>query len=98
VVSLKVRNEGKRFGAEVVQLYVHDGHSKVDRPVKELKAFQRIELGPGKSGEVRFTLDKSAFAYWSAEKKDWVAEPGTFDVLVGSSSADIGVKSSLDLR
>lgn len=97
-VSVKVRNEGHRAGAEVVQLYVHDGHSKVDRPVKELKGFRRIELGPGKSGEVRFTLDKSAFAYWSTEKKDWVADPGAFDVLVGASSADIRVKGSLDLK
>jgi beta-glucosidase len=97
-VSLKVRNEGKRAGAEVVQLYVHDGHSKVDRPVKELKGFRRIELAAGKTSEVRFTLDKSAFAYWSTEKKDWVAEPGTFEVLVGASAADIRVKGSLDLR
>jgi beta-glucosidase len=97
-VSLKVRNEGKRAGAEVVQLYVHDGHSKVDRPVKELKGFRRIELAAGKTSEVRFTLDKSAFAYWSTDKKDWVAEPGTFEVLVGASAADIRVKGSLDLR
>ncbi len=97
-VSLKVRNEGARAGAEVVQLYIHDGHSKVDRPVKELKGFRRIELGAGKSSEVRFMLDKTAFAYWSTDKKDWVAEPGTFDVLVGASSSDIRVKGSLDLK
>jgi beta-glucosidase len=81
-----------------VQLYIHDGHSKVDRPMKELKGFRRIELGAGKSSEVRFMLDKTAFAYWSTDKKDWVAEPGTFDVLVGASSSDIRVKGSLDLK
>jgi beta-glucosidase len=97
-VSLKLRNEGTRAGAEVVELYVHDGHSKIDRPVKELKGFRRVELAPGESGEVRFTLDKTAFAYYSTEKKDWVAEPGKFDVLVGSSSADIRLKGSLELR
>src|SRR6202041_2620391 len=76
VVSLKVRNEGKRAGAEVVELYVHDGHSSVDRPVKELKGFRRVELAPGQSGEVRFTLDRDALSYYSTEKKAWVAEPG----------------------
>jgi beta-glucosidase len=97
-VSLKVRNEGKRAGAEVVELYVHDGHSRVDRPVKELKGFRRIELGPGKSGEVRFSLDESAFAYYSTEKKDWVAEPGRFDLLVGSSATEIRARGSLEWR
>jgi len=96
-VSLKLRNQGKRAGAEVVQLYVHDGHSSVDRPVKELKGFRRVELAPGKSTTVSFTLDKSSMAYYSTQKKDWVAEPGTFDVLVGASSADIRLKGSFEL-
>ncbi len=97
-VSLTIRNEGKRAGAEVVQLYVHDGHSRVDRPVKELKGFRRVELAPGKSTTVNFTLDESSMAYYSTQKKDWGIEPGTFDVLVGSSSADIRLKGTLELR
>ena len=97
-VSLKVRNEGKRAGAEVVELYVHDGHSSVDRPVKELKGFRRVELAPGQSGEVRFTLGRGALSYYSTEKKAWVAEPGKFEVLVGASAADIRVKGALELR
>jgi beta-glucosidase len=96
-VSLKLRNQGKREGAEVVQLYLHDGHASVDRPVKELKGFRRVELAPGKSKTVSFTLDKNSMAYYSTQKKDWVAEPGTFDVLVGSSSADIRLKGSFEL-
>jgi beta-glucosidase len=96
-VSMKLTNEGKRSGAEVVQLYVHPEHSSIDRPVKELKGFRRVELGPGASTTVRFTLDKSAMAYYSTEKKDWVAEPGKFDVLAGASSRDIQLKGSLDL-
>jgi beta-glucosidase len=96
-VSLKLRNQGKRVGAEVVQLYVHDGHSSVDRPVKELKGFRRVELAPGKSTTVSFTLDKSSMAYYSTQKKEWVADPGTFDVLVGSSSADIRLKGSFEM-
>ena len=96
-VSLKIRNRGARAGAEVVQLYVHDGHASVDHPVKELKGFRRVELAPGKSANVTFTLDKSAMAFYSTQKKDWVAEPGTFDVLVGASSRDIRLKGSFEL-
>jgi beta-glucosidase len=97
-VSLKVRNDGKRAGAEVVELYVHDGHSSVDRPVKELKGFRRVEVAPGQSSEVTFTLDQGALAYYSTAKKAWVAEPGTFEVLVGSSAADIRLKGEFELR
>jgi beta-glucosidase len=93
-VSLQVRNSGSRAGAEVVELYVHDGHSSVDRPVQELKGFRRVELAPGESKAVHFTLDQNAMAYYSAGKKEWVTEPGEFDVWVGSSSRDIRVKGS----
>jgi len=96
-VSFKLRNQGNRAGAEVVQLYIHDGHSSVDRPIKELKGFRRIELAPGKSATVNFTLDKSAMAFYSTQKKDWITEPGKFDVLVGSSSRDIRLKESFEL-
>ncbi len=98
VVSLTVRNTGKRAGAEVVQLYVHDGHSKIDRPVHELKGFKRVELKPGESQTVAFTLDRSAFSYWSPEKKGWVVEPGTFEIQVGASSRDIRLKAPLELK
>jgi beta-glucosidase len=89
-VSLTVRNTGSREGAEVVQLYVApDTHSKVDRPVKELKGFQRVALKPGETRTVSFSLDKSAFSYYSEARHDWVAEPGTYEALVGTSSRDI---------
>jgi len=97
-VSLQVRNIGSRAGAEVVELYVHDGHSSVDRPVQELKAFDRVSLAPGESKDVQFTLDRSALAFYSTAKKDWLVEPGRFDVLVGSSSRDIRMKSSFVLK
>jgi beta-glucosidase len=97
-VSLRVRNSGTRPGAEVVELYVHDGHSSVDRPIEELKGFHRIELAPGEAKEVRFTLDRSAMAFYSTAKKDWVTEPGQFDVLIGASSRDIRVKGSFVLK
>ncbi len=98
VVSLKVRNTGTRAGAEVVQVYVHDGHSKIDRPIRELKAFDRVELKPGETKTVQFNLPDPAFSYWSPEKKDWVMEPGTFEVQVGASSRDIRLRAPVDVK
>lgn len=97
-VSLRVRNSGSRIGAEVVELYVHDGHSSVDRPIEELKGFRRVELAPGETKSVTFSLDRSAMSFFSTAKKDWVAEPGQFDVLVGASSRDIRLKGSFILE
>jgi beta-glucosidase len=98
VVSLTLRNTGSRAGAEVVQLYVHDGHSKIDRPAHELKGFKRVALKPGESQTVAFTLGRDAFSYWSPETKGWVADPGTFEIQVGSSSRDIRLKAPLELK
>ena len=97
-VSLRVHNGGSRSGAEVVELYVHDGHSSVDRPTQELKGFRRVDLAPGETKDIHFTLDRGAMAFYSAAKKDWVAEPGQFDVLAGSSSRDIKLKGSFNLQ
>ena len=98
VALVKIRNTGTRAGTEVVQLYIHDGHSKIDRPVHELKGFQRVELKPGEEKLIRFPIDRAALEYWSPEKKDWVAEPGTFEVQVGASSRDIRLKGTLELK
>jgi beta-glucosidase len=92
-IQLKVHNTGTRPGAEVVEIYVHDGHSKIDRPVHELKAFSRVELQPGETKAVQFSLENPAFSYWSPQKKDWVLEPGTFEVQVGASSRDIRLRA-----
>jgi beta-glucosidase len=97
-VSLKVTNTGTSSGAEVVQLYVHDGHSKIDRPIHELKSFSRVELKPGETQTVHFTLNQSAFSYWSPEKKTWTADPGTFEVQVGASSRDIRLRAPIVLK
>ncbi|MGA3370636.1 MAG: glycoside hydrolase family 3 C-terminal domain-containing protein [Terracidiphilus sp.] len=98
VVSLKMRNAGARAGAEVVELYVRDGHSKIDRPAHELKGFRRVELKPGETQTVAFTLGRGAFSYWSPEKKAWTAEPGTFEIQVGASSRDIRLRAPLELK
>ena len=96
-VTARVRNSGARAGAEVVQLYVHDVKSSVDRPIKELKGFRRVTLNPGEARDVRFTLDKSALSFYSAAKDEWVAEPGAFEVWLGASSRDIRLKGTFEL-
>jgi beta-glucosidase len=97
-VSLSVRNTGTRTGAEVVQLYIHDGHSKIDRPEHELKGFQRVELKPGEEKKATFLLGRQDLSYWSSEKKAWIADPGTFEVQVGASSRDIRLRAPLKLN
>jgi beta-glucosidase len=94
VASIEIRNAGDRPGAEVVQLYVSDLQATVPRPPKELKAFEKVWLEPGEAKTVRFTLDRRAFAFWDGE---WVVEPGVFDLLCGSSSADIRARAALTL-
>ena len=88
-VQLEVVNTGQCAGQEVVQLYVGDLESRLIRPPKELKAFQKIQLAPGERTPVEFVLDKRSIAYWDPEAYDWVAEPGEFEILVGASSRDI---------
>ena len=97
-VSLTVSNTGKVKGKEVIQLYVADKQSTVQRPVKELKAFDKIELEPGQSKEVSFTLNKRDFSYYSKLYDRWLAESGEFDILIGSSSRDIRLNSTLNLN
>ena len=97
-VSAKVKNTGPRAGAEVVELYVHDGHSKIDRPIHELKGFSRLELKPGESKTVTFTLNRDAFSYWSPATKAWQADPGTFEIQLGASSRDIRLKAPYSLQ
>lgn len=94
-VSLEVRNTGSRSGAEVVQLYVHDGHSRIERPSHELKGFHRVELKPGESRTVEFKLNRSAFSYWDSGSHKWIADPGEFEIEVGASSRDIRLRAPL---
>lgn len=88
-VSVAVKNTGKLGGYEVVQLYVSNLSGKMLHPVKELKAFEKIYLDPGQEKEVCFLLGKEAFQCYSSRRKGWMTEEGTYEIAVGSSSADI---------
>jgi len=95
-VSVDVTNSGQRPGDEVAQLYLRDVVSSVTRPVKELKGFERVTLNPGETKAVTFTVGHDALGFWKTTK-DFVVEPGKFDVTVGGSSAG-GVTTSFELK
>ena len=87
-VSTEVRNTGARAGDEVVQLYIRDEVSSVTRPIKELKGFQRVSLAPGQAKTVSFELTPRELSFWNVDMHR-VVEPGTFNIMVGSSSEDL---------
>lgn len=97
-LSVTVRNTGHVAGREVVQLYVRDVESSVVRPVKELKGFEKIELAPGESKVIVFTLDKRAFSFYNDKTHDWFVESGDFEIMIGSSSRDIKLSSSIHVE
>lgn len=88
-VSVDVQNAGSREGDEVVQLYAHDVAASVRRPIKELKRFKRIYMQPGQTKTVTFTLAAQELAFYDVITRSFVVEPGTFELMVGSSSEDI---------
>jgi len=87
-VRVSIANTGERSGTEVVQLYIRDRVGSYTRPVKELKAFERVRLAPGESRQLHFTLKPADLAFYTPGG-EWVAEPGEFVVYVGSSSTDV---------
>jgi beta-glucosidase len=96
-VAVTVTNTGTVAGQEVVQLYVGDPVSSLVRPPKELKGFKKVNLEPGASAVVEFTLDERALSFYDPYRSQWVAEPGAFEVLFGSSSRDIRAQGAFTL-
>lgn len=96
--KVPVTNTGNVAGAEVVQLYIHDVEASVDRPLKELKGFDKVYLEPGQTKTVEFEIDRQALSFFDADKHEWVAEPGEFKALVAASSEDIRGEVSFRLK
>jgi beta-glucosidase len=90
-----VENTGKCAGDEVVQLYVHPVKSSMPQPPKELRGFERVSLKSGEKKIVSLTLTGDQLAFYDVKTHDFVAEPGAFDVMVGSSSRDIRGKTQI---
>ncbi|GAB3862194.1 beta-glucosidase BglX [Hymenobacter terrigena] len=95
-VTFTLTNTGKVAGEEVTQLYLRDPVASVARPLKELKDFRKISLKPGESKTVTFTIDKDKLAFYNS-KLEWAAEPGKFNLMVGSASDDIRLEGNLEL-
>ncbi|GAB3414412.1 beta-glucosidase family protein [Niabella aquatica] len=88
MVMLNVKNTGKIAGAEVVQIYVGDDEASIKRPVKELKAYEKIFLKPGEQRQLTFCLTKKDLSFWDINTHSWKAETGYFTIYAASSSAD----------
>jgi beta-glucosidase len=88
-VSFDLVNTGKRAGAEVAEIYVGEEKVHVPRPPKELKGFSKVLLGPGEIKRVSVELNRRAFSYYDVGNHGWAADAGDFNILVGSSSAQI---------
>ncbi|MEO7975947.1 glycoside hydrolase family 3 N-terminal domain-containing protein [Flavobacterium sp.] len=95
-VSFQLSNVGKVMGEEVVQLYLQDKFGSVVRPVLELKDFLKVKLNAGESKTIEFTIDKEKLSFYN-NKLEWNAEPGDFELMIGTSSADIKLKSGFEL-
>lgn len=91
-LTFTVKNTGKRTGSEIVQVYIAPIAPKTDRPDKELKAYAKIELAPGKSRKVSLTLKQEDFAYFDEHLHEFIADAGDYEILVGASCEDIRLK------
>jgi beta-glucosidase len=98
VVSVDVKNTGTRAGDEVAQMYVKHVDSAVERPIKELRGFQRIALQPNETRTVRLPLKRNELTYWDAGKHSFVVEPGRLSIMVGASSADMRLEKTIEVK
>jgi beta-glucosidase len=89
IASVDVTNTGARAGDEVVQLYIHEHKPAVRRPIRELRGFERINLQPGETRKVVFTVPGPKLAYYDETTHGFVVKPGDFEVMIGSASDDI---------
>ncbi|MFH0757989.1 MAG: glycoside hydrolase family 3 C-terminal domain-containing protein [Bacteroidota bacterium] len=97
LISVDVKNTGERQGHEVVQLYIRDLIASVTVPVKELRGFEKILLEPGETKTIRFRLNHNDLSFYN-KNMERVVEPGTFRVMVGSSSGDIRLKGEFEVK
>ncbi|MFO7943442.1 MAG: glycoside hydrolase family 3 C-terminal domain-containing protein [Anaerolineales bacterium] len=88
-IQVDITNQGDRSGQEVLQLYVRDPDSSLQRPPKELKAFSKLHLEPGETGTVTLELEENDLAFYDDAQGKWVVEPGEFGILIGRSAGDI---------
>src|SRR6185312_6914205 len=94
-VSVDVTNTASRAGDAVVQLYVQHLKSAVQRPIEELEGFQRVHLAPGETKPVQIPLKASQLAYWNEAQRKFVVEAEPVKLMLGDSSADIKLSTTI---
>ena len=94
-VSFDLENTGTRAGDEVVQLYVKHESSKVERPIKELRGFERVTLQPGETKTVQMKLPAESLAYWDETADRFVVEDGPVRLMIGGSSSDVKLEATI---
>jgi beta-glucosidase len=97
IASVDIINTGKRAGEEVAELYVHDLHPQIDKPVRELKGFSKVALQPGETKTVQFTIHPRDLAYFDVPNHQWKSDAGGYEIEVGASSRDIKQTAALQL-
>ena len=96
-LKIDIKNTGEMDGKEIVQVYVRDMESSVERPLKELKDFKKVQIAAGEKQTVYFTLTERDFAFWDTETKNWKVESGEFEILVGSASNKILASAKFEI-
>jgi len=97
-VSIPVTNTGKRAGAEVVELYIHEDKPVLPRPPQELKGFARLFLQPGETKTASFSIRQRDLSFWDEKSQNWKATAGGFEARIGASSRDIRAITDFDFR
>jgi beta-glucosidase len=97
-VSFDLQNIGSRAGSETAQMYVHQAKSNVVQPIKSLRGFQRVMLNPGETKHVTIPLAASQLSYYDVVTHRFIVAPGTFNVMIGSSSDDIRLRANLEVN
>ncbi|OXU15542.1 beta-glucosidase [Sedimentisphaera salicampi] len=97
-VKFTLENIGSKEGAEVVQLYASNVESPVYQPKRQLKRFKKVNLMSGQSKTLSFDLEIGDLNYWDSKTKSFIVEPGEFEIMIGSSSADIELKESITVK
>ena len=96
IISVDIVNSGDRKGAEIIQLYIQDVESSIERPFKELKGFKKVLLKPKERLTVGFDIGKDDLSFYDENLQNWIAEKGEFNVLIGSSSRDIRLQGKFE--
>ncbi|MFX0170866.1 MAG: beta-glucosidase [Candidatus Hodarchaeota archaeon] len=98
IVSVDITNTGNQVGAEIVQVYFKDNECKVDRPMKELIGFEKVNLAPNESRKVNVKIKTNDLAFYDKDSHNWEIESGEYKLLVGSSSRQIFLEDRFEIN